>query len=119
MPASLDLTVLLAFVMLWAVIVPTPGANSLMVTHVALTRSPAHVELAIAGNMLGNVLLAMSALLGMAALLAAFPWARLQAHPGQGRGRHRRPHHRARHPSRLARARLPMTGVGQRSGGAE
>jgi threonine/homoserine/homoserine lactone efflux protein len=80
MPATIDLAVLGAFIMLWAVIVPTPGANSLMVTHVALTRSPAHVALAIAGNMLGNVLLASSALLGMAALLAAFPWARLAIH---------------------------------------
>ncbi|HRD76997.1 MAG TPA: LysE family transporter [Hyphomicrobiaceae bacterium] len=80
MPVNIDLAVLGAFVLLWAVIVPTPGANSLMVTHVALTRSAADVAMAIAGNMVGNVLLAGAALLGMAALLATFPWLRLAMH---------------------------------------
>ena len=43
--AAIDPSVLTAFVILWAAIVPTPGANSLMVTHVALTRGPLHVAL--------------------------------------------------------------------------
>ena len=42
---AIDPSVLTAFVILWAAIVPTPGANSLMVTHVALTRGPLHVAL--------------------------------------------------------------------------
>ncbi len=75
-----DVTVLTSFALLWAVVVPTPGANSLMVTHVALTRGPRHVAIAIAGNMLGNVLLAAAALLGTAALLQSFPWLRLAVH---------------------------------------
>jgi threonine efflux protein len=49
----------------------------LMVLHVAMTRSPLHVVTAIAGNMLGVGTLAAGALLGLAAVLAAFPWARL------------------------------------------
>lgn len=69
--------VLWAFVLLWLVVMPTPGANTLMVLHVAMTRSAAHVAFAIAGNMLGVFVLAGGALLGLAALLAAFPWARL------------------------------------------
>lgn len=74
---SIDPAVVAGFAVLWAAIVPTPGANSLMVTHVALTRGPAHLAWAIAGNMLGIALLALCALLGLAILLEAFPWARL------------------------------------------
>ena len=51
-----------------------------MVTHVALTRGPLHVALAIAGNMTGILLLASAALLGMAVILHAFPWLRLAIH---------------------------------------
>ena len=73
----LDTTILATFALFWLAIVPTPGPNILMVTHVAMTRSPRHVALAIAGNMAGIILLASLALLGWAALLQAFPWRRL------------------------------------------
>jgi threonine efflux protein len=76
----LDLAVLTTLTLLWIVIVPTPGANSLMVTHVALTRGSRHVVLALAGNMLGILLLASCALFGMAYVLEAFPWLRLTVH---------------------------------------
>lgn len=77
MPILLDWSVLSAFTLLWMAIVPTPGPNVLMVTHVALTRTPTHVALAIAGNLCGIALLASLALLGWAALLQAFPWLRM------------------------------------------
>lgn len=77
METMLDARVLWSFTLLWLVVVPTPGANTLMVTHVAMTRTPVHVAAAIAGNMAGIVLLAGGALLGWAALLDAFPWLRL------------------------------------------
>ena len=77
MPASLDLAVLSAFTLFWLAIVPTPGPNVLMVTHVAVTRSPAHVAFAILGNLAGIALLASLALIGWAAVLEAFPWLRL------------------------------------------
>ena len=66
------------------VIVPTPGANSLMVTHVALTRGWRHVAAAIGGNMVGIVLLGSLALAGMAVVLQAFPWMRLAIHVAGG-----------------------------------
>lgn len=76
----IDFTVVAAFAILWAAIVPTPGANSLMVTHIALTRGPSHIAQAIAGNMAGISLLALCALFGMAILLNAFPWLRFAVH---------------------------------------
>ena len=72
-----DLQVLSAFTLLWVAIVPTPGPNVLMVTHVAVTRTPAHIAYAIAGNIAGIGLLASLALIGWAAILQAFPWLRL------------------------------------------
>ena len=72
-----DLQVLSAFTLLWVAIVPTPGPNVLMVTHVAVTRTPAHIAYAIAGNLAGIGLLASLALIGWAAILQAFPWLRL------------------------------------------
>jgi len=77
MPLALDLQVLFAFTLLWITVVPTPGPNVLMVTHVAVTRTPVHVAYAIAGNMLGIVLLASLALVGWSAILKAFPWLRV------------------------------------------
>lgn len=77
MHLSLDLPVLVSFTLLWLAIVPTPGANALMVTHVAMTRTGRHVVLALLGNMAGIALLASLALLGWAAVLEAFPWLRL------------------------------------------
>ncbi len=78
--SSVDWTTVATFALLWAAIVPTPGANSLMVTHVALTHGPGHVALAIAGNMVGILLLGLAALLGMALLLEVFPWLRFAVH---------------------------------------
>lgn len=77
---NIDWTVLANFALLWLVIVPTPGANSLMVTHIALNESPLHVALAILGNMIAIALIAGGALLGWASLLEALPWARLAVH---------------------------------------
>ena len=36
----LDTTILATFALFWLAIVPTPGPNILMVTHVAMTRTP-------------------------------------------------------------------------------
>jgi threonine efflux protein len=80
MQPAIDVSVLTTFTLLWAAIVPVPGANSLMVTHVALTRGRVALVYAIAGNMLGIMLLALCALLGMAILLEAFSWLRLAIH---------------------------------------
>ncbi|MEI6760005.1 MAG: LysE family transporter [Betaproteobacteria bacterium] len=76
MPLHLDLSVLTSFTLLWLAVVPSPGPNVLMVTHVALTRRPAHVVFAILGNLAGIALLASLALVGWAAVLTAFPWLR-------------------------------------------
>lgn len=73
----IDTRVVLTFVLMWAVVMPTPGANSLMVTHVALVRGRGHMLLAILGNMGGVIVLALSALLGLAGVLAAAPWTRI------------------------------------------
>lgn len=76
MDFSLDFAILGAFTLLWLAIVPTPGANSILITHIAMTRSMRDVGSAITGNMLGIALLALAALLGWAAALEAFPWLR-------------------------------------------
>ncbi len=76
----IDTDVLWRFFLLWLVIVPTPGANSLMVTHLSLTRPAAHVGFALMGNVAGILLLAVCALLGWAALLDTFPWLRVAVH---------------------------------------
>jgi threonine/homoserine/homoserine lactone efflux protein len=73
---AINFHVLGAFALLWAMVVPTPGANSLMVTHVALTLGRRHVVVAILGNMIGVLLLGIAAVLGMAALLELLPWSR-------------------------------------------
>jgi threonine efflux protein len=80
MQSAIDLSVVTTFALLWAAIVPVPGANSLMVTHVALTRGGVPLAYAIGGNMLGILVLALCALLGMAVLLEAFSWLRLAIH---------------------------------------
>lgn len=77
MSLALDLSTLLSFTLLWLAIVPTPGANALMITHVAMTRSGKHVALALIGNLAGVASLAGLALIGWAAILNAFPWLRL------------------------------------------
>ena len=80
MPFTLDLQVLSVFTLLWLAIVPTPGPNALMVTHVAVSRAPAHLGYAIAGNVAGIAVLAVLALVGWAAILQAFPWLRVVVH---------------------------------------
>ena len=76
MTLVLDTAVLSTFTLLWLAIVATPGANSLMVAHLAVTRPPAVIALAIFGNVCGVVLMATCGLLGWAALIEAFPWVR-------------------------------------------
>lgn len=73
----LDTAVLLTLTLMWLAIVPTPGANSLMITHLAVTRPAADVAFALAGNLAGVAMLALLALFGWAALLELFPWLRL------------------------------------------
>jgi threonine efflux protein len=73
----LDAAVLLTLTLMWLVIVPTPGANSLMITHLAVTRPAEDVAFALAGNLAGVAALALLALFGWAALLELFPWLRL------------------------------------------
>ena len=80
MSGLVDWSVIGIFALMWAAIVPTPGANSLMLTHIALTQTSRHVAMAIAGNMCGILLLALAALAGMAGLLSACPWLRLVIH---------------------------------------
>jgi len=75
--ATIDFSVLISFSLVWAAIALMPGPNILMVTHIALTRTPRHVALAIAGNLAGVVVIAGSALIGMTAVLEAFPWLRI------------------------------------------
>ncbi|MBL8567478.1 MAG: LysE family transporter [Phreatobacter sp.] len=73
----LDTSVLLTLTLMWLVIVPTPGANSLLITHLAVTRPAEDVAFALAGNLAGVAMLALLALFGWAALLQLFPWLRL------------------------------------------
>lgn len=73
----IDLHIVGAFAILWAAIVPTPGANSLMVTHVALSFGFRTAAIAICGNIVGTAILALSALLGLSAVLELVPWSRL------------------------------------------
>lgn len=77
MEPALDFRILSAFTMLWLVVVPTPGPNVMMITHVALTHSPRQVAAALVGNIAGVGFLALSALFGLVVLLAAVPAAAL------------------------------------------
>ncbi|MEL6373027.1 MAG: LysE family translocator [Pseudomonadota bacterium] len=71
-----DWSILAALTLLWIVIVPTPGANALMITHVALTRPRGHVSAALFGNQLAFFVMASAAVLGLSLLLDTFPWLR-------------------------------------------
>ncbi len=73
MQATLDFRVLAAFTLLWVAIVPTPGPNVLMITHVALTHGRRQVAMALAGNIAGVGFWALAALFGLVVLLAAVP----------------------------------------------
>lgn len=74
---QIDYGVLGAFTLLWLAIVPTPGPNSLLIVHLALTASWRDVAAALIGNLLGISIYALGTLLGLALLLAAFPSVRL------------------------------------------
>ena len=74
---ELDYSLLAAFTLLWLAIVPTPGPNSLLIVHLALTAGWRDVGAALAGNLLAIAFYALATLLGLALLLAAAPSVRL------------------------------------------
>lgn len=69
----IDPAVVTAFFLLWLVIVPTPGANSLLVIHLAIVDRPSRVAIAILGNVCGFVVLGTAALVGWNAAIEALP----------------------------------------------
>ena len=76
-PVLLDYSVLGAFTLLWLAIVPTPGPNTLLIVHLALTAGWRDVAAALVGNLLAIAFYALATLLGLALLLAAAPSVRL------------------------------------------
>jgi threonine/homoserine/homoserine lactone efflux protein len=72
-----DLPLLLSFALLWLAIVPTPGPNTLLIVHLALTAPVRDVALALLGNLLAIAVYALTALIGVTLLLAAAPSVRL------------------------------------------
>jgi len=74
---QLDYPLLLGFTLLWLAIVPTPGPNSLLILHLALTAAWRDVGVVLAGNLLAIAFYALATLLGLALLLAAAPSVRL------------------------------------------
>ena len=74
---QIDYSVLGAFTLLWLAIVPTPGPNTLLIVHLALTAGWRDVGVALAGNLLAIAFYALATLLGLALLLAAAPSVRL------------------------------------------
>jgi threonine/homoserine/homoserine lactone efflux protein len=73
----IDYSVLGAFTLLWLAIVPTPGANTLLIVHLALTTRWRDVALALAGNLLAITFYALGTLFGLALLLTSAPSVRL------------------------------------------
>jgi threonine/homoserine/homoserine lactone efflux protein len=73
----IDYAVLGGFTLLWLAIVPTPGPNSLLIVHLALTAPWRDVAIALAGNLFGVTIYALGTLFGLALLLAAVPSVRL------------------------------------------
>ena len=73
----IDYAVLGGFTLLWLAIVPTPGPNSLLIVHLALTAPWREVAIALAGNLFGVIIYALGTLFGLALLLAAEPSLRL------------------------------------------
>ncbi len=74
---ALDLHTIAAFTLLWATCAPVPGANQLMIMHVALAHGRAQLVPALLGNVLAILAMAAAALAGLAVLLNATPAARL------------------------------------------
>jgi threonine efflux protein len=70
---QLDWGLLTAFSLLWLAIVPTPGPNSLLIVHLALTKGWRDVAVALAGNLIAIANYALATLLGLALLLTAAP----------------------------------------------
>ena len=77
---QLDYPLLFSFTLLWLAIVPTPGPNSLLIVHLALTARWRDVGTALAGNLLAIAFYALATVLGLALLLAAAPSVRLGVH---------------------------------------
>jgi threonine/homoserine/homoserine lactone efflux protein len=73
----IDYAVLAGFTLLWLAIVPTPGPNSLLIVHLALTAPWREVAIALAGNLFGVAIYALGTLFGLALLLARQPSLRL------------------------------------------
>ncbi|MBO0740415.1 MAG: LysE family transporter [Hyphomicrobiaceae bacterium] len=73
----IDYAVLGGFTLLWLAIVPTPGPNSLLIVHLALTAPWRDVAIALAGNLFGVTIYALGTLFGLALLLATEPSLRL------------------------------------------
>jgi len=74
---QIDHGVLAAFTLLWLAIVPTPGPNTLLIVHLAVTSRWQDVAAALVGNLLTITFYALATLLGLALLLAAAPSLRL------------------------------------------
>jgi threonine efflux protein len=70
---QIDYGTLGAFALLWLAILPTPGPNSLLIVHLALTHHWRSVSAALAGNLIGIGIYAICSLLGLGLLLAAVP----------------------------------------------
>ena len=73
----IDYAVLGGFTLLWLAIVPTPGPNSLLIVHLAVTAPWRAVAIALAGNLFGVTIYALGTLFGLALLLAREPSLRL------------------------------------------
>ena len=76
----LDWPLLEVFALLWLAIVPTPGPNTLLILHLAVTATWRDVALALIGNLLAIAFYALATLLGISLLLAAAPSVRLAIH---------------------------------------
>jgi threonine/homoserine/homoserine lactone efflux protein len=81
---GLDHQVLWAFTLLCSPSCPRPGANSLLIVHLALTSGWRNVDLALLGNLCGIASYALATLLGLAWLLAAAPSLRLAIYGSGG-----------------------------------
>jgi threonine/homoserine/homoserine lactone efflux protein len=77
---DLDWGALYRFLLLWLFVVPTPGPNSLMVVHTALTHRPRHLPVAISANVVGVLFWATCAAFGLTVMLDAAPAMRKLIH---------------------------------------
>src|SRR5262249_9401177 len=77
---ALDYPLLAAFALLWLSIVPTPGPNTLLIVHLALTAGWRKVALALLGNLFAIVVTSLFLLMGISLVLAAKPPLRFLLH---------------------------------------